>query len=317
MFFTSDSLLSLLFAFFGLLLSLAYITLLERKLLAGFQLRKGPNVASLKGGLLPLFDFFKLMQAKTTSPTSSKALLYSIAPFFSVLLSFSLLITLPSLSLRQVASFLFLILSTLHLLPLLCSAWASNRAYASLSVARGGLNSLSYEVPLITFCLSFTLIAYRVDFNVVTGKLGPIFFSFLFLYPLSLLFLAERHRLPFDFVEAERELVRGYNVEYGGWLFSLVVVAEYSSLLLLGQIISAYFFWLGSSLFSSFIGLFLSFCFLSLRGALPRFSWASFLCTCWLFLLPLSFLFFAYALCFSAYKASVICIPLCHCGGKL
>lgn len=121
--------------------------------------------------------------------------------------------------------------------------------------------------------------------------LRSFFYSGLFLGRFILLFIADRHRLPFDFVEAESELVRGYNVEYGGWGFALLIVAEYRRLLILGQVVSLYLFGSGGVIVIGG-GLSISIIFLSLRGTMPRFNLIKFISHCWLFFLPLSFLFF-------------------------
>lgn len=130
--------------------------------------------------------------------------------------------------------------------------------------------ALSYEIPLLTFGLSFAAQIGTINLTEYNSGGAPFLFSFIFLYSFFFISLAESHRLPFDFVEAERELVSGYNVEYGGWGFALLIISEYRALLLLGQVITYFLFWKGPSLLYSVIGLFISLVFLSYRGSSPR-----------------------------------------------
>lgn len=289
-FFSFDSFFSFIIFLVGLLFRVAWITLLERKILGGIQLRKGPNYGSIKGMLQPIFDFLKLLQRCTSPPRSSHYRLFAFSPLLSVVLSLSVILVLPVLSPLIWGGLFFFLLSSFHLYPLIRAAWSSNRVYAILCVSRAGVLALSYEIPLLTFCLGVGIQLGCLDFQSYY-RLAAFFYSIFFFFIFLLLFLAESHRLPFDFVEAERELVSGYNVEYGGWGFALLIVAEYSRLILVGQVAALFFFGAFSS-FSRLFGCFIRLIFLSMRGALPRFCWQHFLILCWTTWLPFSFFHF-------------------------
>lgn len=121
-FLSSEIVVDFFISLVGLLVSVAWLTLLERKLLAGMQLRKGPNHVSCKGAIQPIYDFLKLVQRKTSPVFSSSWVLYNIAPLLSCLVSLSMLVLLPSVSTLGWGGLLFFILASLHLFPLLASS---------------------------------------------------------------------------------------------------------------------------------------------------------------------------------------------------
>lgn len=295
MFFCYDTIFSMMVFTIGFLFSVAWITHIERKLLGGIQLRKGPNFVSAKGMLQPLFDFIKLLQRKTAPTRASHYFLFCLSPLLSAVLAFRIVLVLPAISPLRWGALFFFFLSSLHLYPMLSAAWSSNRVYALLSVTRARVLAISYEIPLLTFCLAVGLQLGRIDFQQFS-KYTSFFYSILFIYTFLILFLSESHRLPFDFVEAERELVSGYNVEFGGWGFALLIVAEYRRLIFVGQVASLFFF--GNGCISSICGLIIRVIFLRTRGALPRFSLQNFMRRCWSSWLPLSFILFTLGLLF-------------------
>lgn len=225
------------------LVRVAFVTLFERKILGLSQLRKGPNKAAFAGLAQPFRDAIKLFIKLTVPPVVANKKLFLVAPGVSMvvvlLLFLRMAFFLERFSGRMTIIMLYLLLS-LNVFPMIISGWASNSKYSLLGRMRIVAQTISYEI-----CLALVLMFYMVSFSSIrrAGVLldnGPLAKA-LFLIPLHVILVircvAETNRTPFDFAEGERELVSGFNVEFGRGLFALVFIREYASIILIGAMV--------------------------------------------------------------------------------
>ena len=235
--------------FVPLLVVMAFVTLLERKVMGTMQRRRGPNVVGFFGLLQPFADGVKLLLKEPVFPTYADVLVFTAAPaftFFVSLLSWAVLpltLSAPGLDLN-VAVLFVLGSSSLGVYGILLAGWASNSKYAFFGAIRSAAQMVSYEVSMSlavfpVLCFSQSLSLYDiVRVQVSGGAWGLGFVSTLF--PAAVCFfvavLAETNRSPFDLPEAEGELVAGYNVEYAAFFFAFFYLAEYLNILLLSAL---------------------------------------------------------------------------------
>ena len=274
-----------------LLINVAFVTLLERKILALRQRRVGPEKTGLIGLLQPFADVVKLLMSQIPYPTYRLKSLFLLTPAgaLSLAIIFRLTFTVslghPSWEFR----FLFiLMILRLNVYPLLLRGWSSNRVYAYLGRVRGVAQTISYEISLAFILLAlFSLLPYIAfrkisDYNfLVIWWILPLFF----LWGLSA--VAELNRTPFDFSEGESELVSGFNVEYGRTKFAIFFMAEYLIILRLSFLTA--FLFLGQSFSKiSRIGFALRLVSLViwLRATYPRFRYDILMLLAWKTVLP-------------------------------
>jgi NADH-quinone oxidoreductase subunit H len=289
-----------------LLVAVAYVTLLERKVMGGMQQRRGPNVVGLGGLLQPLADGLKLLVKETIIPSTSNNILFVLSPIFTFLFSLLGWLVIPFNDGAVLASFNFGILysmavSSCGVYGIIVSGWSSNSKYAFLGALRSAAQMISYEVSL-GLVLS-TIFLFSSSFNlsvIVFSQLSiwfciPLFPNF-FMFYVTL--LAETNRAPFDLAEAEGELVAGYNVEYGSMGFALFFLGEYCSMILMCSLATLCFCggWLGFSFlpyfFHSFLmGFkvsFLLFMMVWVRATFPRYRYDQLMYLGWKVFLPFS-----------------------------
>lgn len=284
-----------------ILIGVAFLTLLERKILGYIQIRKGPNKIRFAGIIQPFSDAIKLFSKEQIYPNLSNYLIYYIFPIFSLFLSIFLWMRVPYIF--KIFSFnygllFFLCCLSIRVYGVLGSGWSSNSNYALLGGLRAVAQTISYEVSLSLILITFILLI--LSFNIMIFSLFQNYVWFLFIcFPLRLCWfassLAEANRTPFDFAEGESELVSGFNVEYGRGGFSLIFLAEYAMILFLSIMFSLIF--LGGNLFSLIFYLKLrlvAFLFIWVRGAFPRFRYDKLIYLAWKRFLPISlnYLFF-------------------------
>ena len=224
-----------------LLISVAYFTIAERKIMGAIQRRRGPNVIGFMGLLQPLADGLKLFSKEMILPTNANINIFLFAPSLSFILSligwavipFSEGIVICDLNLGIL--YLFTI-SSLNVYGILFAGWSSNSKYAYLGSLRSAAQMISYEISIGFAVLNVIICAGSFNLSVIVMAQQKIWFL-LPLLPIFLIFyisiLAETNRHPFDLPEAEAELVSGYNVEYSAMTFALFFLAEYANMLLM------------------------------------------------------------------------------------
>ena len=274
-----------------ILISVAYLTLAERKIMAAMQQRTGPNVVGFFGLLQPLVDGLKLLLKETILPFNSSTFSFIFAPILTFLLSILSWSVIPfslnSFNVEINLGLLFLFaVSSLGVYGIIISGWASNSRYAFFGALRSCAQLISYEISIGLILISVLACVGSLNSNDIIVFQSFIYFVLPFL-PLFLMFivsiLAETNRAPFDLPEAESELVSGYNVEYAAMGFALFFLAEYGSMILMSALSVIIFLggwfsicWLETNaIFSSFffalkISLIL-FTYVWVRASFPRY----------------------------------------------
>ena len=277
------------------LLSIAFFTLVERKFLGYFQLRKGPNKVGIIGLPQPFADALKLFTKEQTKPTLSLVFPFIFAPCLSLILALFIWSLYPSYSISTFikwAGLLFLCISSLNVYTTLIAGWSSNSKYALLGALRAIAQTISYEVNIALIFLSPLCLLWSLNFFSILST--PFVWLALPILPLFYCWfvsiLAETNRTPFDLTEGESELVRGFNIEYGRGPFALLFIAEYLNILIICILTST--FWLNSIYEPSFIlsikATLLAYFFLLLRATLPRIRYDHLIYLTWKSFLPLS-----------------------------
>lgn len=292
-----------------LLLSVAYFTIAERKIMGIIQRRRGPNVIGFVGLLQPLADGLKLFAKETILPSNSNIVIFLIAPILTFLLSlvgwavipFSEKIVLADLNVGIL--YLFAV-SSLSVYGILMAGWSSNSKYPFLGALRSAAQMISYEVSIGFIIINVCICTGSFNLNnIVLAQENGWFI--LALLPMFVIFcismLAETNRHPFDLPEAEAELVSGYNVEYSAMTFALFFLGEYANMLLMSSFVTLLFLggWLplinffpltiipGSLWFSlkAILGVIF---FIVTRATLPRYRYDQLMYLGWKCFLPFS-----------------------------
>nr|YP_010296689.1 NADH dehydrogenase subunit 1 [Rhagoletis cerasi]UMI33256.1 NADH dehydrogenase subunit 1 [Rhagoletis cerasi]UMI33269.1 NADH dehydrogenase subunit 1 [Rhagoletis cerasi]UMI33282.1 NADH dehydrogenase subunit 1 [Rhagoletis cerasi] len=277
------------------LVSVAFLTLLERKVLGYIQIRKGPNKVGLMGIPQPFCDAIKLFTKEQTYPLMSNYISYYFSPIFSLFISLVVWLCIPlfvKLFSFNLGLLFFLCCTSLGVYTVMIAGWSSNSNYSLLGGLRAVAQTISYEVSMALILLSFVFLigSYNIlDFFYFQNYIWFI----VILFPIGLVWfcicLAETNRTPFDFAEGESELVSGFNIEYSSGGFALIFMAEYSSILFMSMLYSVIF--LGCDLFNFMFYVkltFISFLFIWARGTLPRFRYDKLMYLAWKCFLPFS-----------------------------
>merc|ERR1711915_83396 len=310
-----------------LLISVAYFTLAERKIMGSIQRRRGPNVIGYLGLLQPLADGLKLFVKETILPSNSNLFLFILAPLLTFVLSligwsvipFSKNIVISDINIGIL--YLFAI-SSLSVYGIIMAGWSSNSKYPFLGALRSAAQMISYEVSIGFIVVTVALCAGSFNLSKIVLAQQKVWFL-IPLFPMFVLFyismLAETNRHPFDLPEAEAELVSGYNVEYSSMTFALFFLGEYANMLLMSALMSILFLggWLppfnenyfpqipGSFWFSIKIILGVIY-FIVTRATLPRYRYDQLMSIGWKCFLPFSF---SYVLFTFSVLISFNCLP--------
>nr|YP_009726404.1 NADH dehydrogenase subunit 1 [Batrachuperus sp. 2 PZ-2020]QHR93043.1 NADH dehydrogenase subunit 1 [Batrachuperus sp. 2 PZ-2020] len=287
---------------FPVLLAVAFLTLVERKILGYMQLRKGPNIVGPMGILQPLADGLKLFIKEPIRPSTSSQILFIMMPILALTLSLIIWIPLPmpnNLSNINLGILFILALSSLAVYSVLGSGWSSNSKYALIGSLRAVAQTISYEVTLGLILLSLVLLTGSfslINFNMTQEFMWLIIPA----WPMAAMWfistLAETNRAPFDLTEGESELVSGFNVEYAGGPFALFFLAEYANILMMNTLSTILF--LGSAYNSYQPEIYtltlmikatiLSMFFLWIRASYPRFRYDQLMHLIWKNFLPIT-----------------------------
>lgn len=300
-----------------LLIAVAYFTLVERKVLASIQRRKGPNVVGTFGLLQPLADGLKLFTKETILPSNADVILFIFAPilaFFLSLLSWTIIPLGSGMFFTElnIGILYLLAISSLGVYGVIIGGWSSNSKYSFLGALRSTAQMISYELT-IGFCLLSVIVCTK-SLSLISIVLAQKTVWYCFpLFPLFLIFfiscLAETNRHPFDLPEAEAELVSGYNVEYSAMGFALFFLGEYANMLLMSSLTTILFLggWLAPFPFSiKFINFlpgsfwfsikicFFVILFIVARAILPRYRYDQLMRLGWKVFLPFTLSWFFY-----------------------
>nr|YP_001425526.1 NADH dehydrogenase subunit 1 [Paleosuchus trigonatus]CAM35772.1 NADH dehydrogenase subunit 1 [Paleosuchus trigonatus] len=286
----------------SVLIAVAFLTVLERKIIGYIQLRKGPNTVGPIGLLQPLADGFKLIIKELTLPLLATPTLFILAPAAALMLALTMWSPLPMpfpLTDLNLGLLFLLAMSSLMVYSLLWSGWASNSKYALMGALRAVAQTISYEVTLAIIVLSIVLLCGGFSLQALTTTQEPLYLA-LPAWPLMMTWyistLAETNRAPFDLTEGESELVSGFNVEYGASPFALFFLAEYANIMLMNTLTVILF--LSPSppthlptLFALTLmtkTLLLTMTFLWVRASYPRFRYDQLMHLLWKSFLPLT-----------------------------
>nr|YP_009935083.1 NADH dehydrogenase subunit 1 [Mesembrinibis cayennensis]QNS22912.1 NADH dehydrogenase subunit 1 [Mesembrinibis cayennensis] len=285
-----------------ILIAVAFLTLVERKILSYMQARKGPNIVGPFGLLQPVADGVKLFIKEPIRPSTSSPLLFLMTPMLALLLALTIWIPLPlpfSLADLNLGLLFLLAMSSLAVYSILWSGWASNSKYALIGALRAVAQTISYEVTLAIILLSVIVLSGNYTLNTLATTQEPLYLVFSS-WPLTMMWyistLAETNRAPFDLTEGESELVSGFNVEYAAGPFALFFLAEYANIMLMNTLTAILFLSpsslnLSSELFSMILAtkvLLLSSGFLWIRASYPRFRYDQLMHLLWKNFLPLT-----------------------------
>nr|QWZ46361.1 NADH dehydrogenase subunit 1 [Pelecyphorus contortus] len=287
--------LSMLVLLIFVLVGVAFLTLLERKVLGYIQIRKGPNKVGFMGVLQPFSDAIKLFTKEQTLPYMSNFNVYYLSPVINFFISLLLWMMMPFLSVYlnfNLSLLFFLSVSSLSVYTIMMAGWSSNSNYSLLGSLRSVAQTVSYEVSLALILMSFIFLTLSLNLIDFMKFQGYVWFLLL-CGPLCVMWiissLAETNRTPFDFAEGESELVSGFNVEYSSGTFAMIFLAEYASILFMSMICVMIF--LGGDLnsFIFYVKLTLvAFLWLWVRGTLPRFRYDKLMYLAWKSFLPSS-----------------------------
>jgi len=313
-----------LFVFFMLLNSAAIMVYVERKVAALLQQRMGPYLVGPKGMLQPLADVIKLMFKEELRPRAADALLFALAPIISATAAFAAFAVVPfgaettffgllnepirlQVADVNVAILVVFAISSMGVYGIVLAGWSSNSKYSLLGGLRSAAQMISYELSYGTAIAAVLLLANSMSLTEIVNRQAGTWFGFIprwivFLQPLGFLIfmtagIAETNRAPFDFPEAEQELVAGYHTEYSSMSFAMFFLAEYINMVTVSAVATDLFLggWHGPLLPESLGWIWflikvaaLLFFYVWMRWTLPRYRYDQLMAFGWKVLLPVA-----------------------------
>ena len=312
-----------------LIISVALLTLAERKVIGWMQLRKGPNRVAIFGlfpGLgQPFADVVKLLVKEVILPANANKLLFRIAPAITLIPAFAAWAVIPlspELVVANIdAGLLFLLsLTSAGVYGVIIAGWASNSKYAFLGAMRSAAQIVAYEIAMGFALVGVLMAAGSLNLGAIVREQsgGVLAWNWFWLFPLFIVYfisgVAETNRAPFDVAEGESEIVAGFHVEYSGMAFALFFLAEYANMILIAALTAVFFFggWLSPLqgylpagnpvtdflMAPSFLWLGLKisfglFCFLWFRATFPRYRYDQIMRLGWKVLIPITLVWIA------------------------
>jgi len=300
-----------------LILTVAYFTYAERKVIGYMQIRRGPNLIGPWGLAQPFADVFKLLLKEIVLPDNSNKFLFLLAPILSLAPAFAAWAVIPFDDWAVLANIdagvlYILAMSSLGVYGLIIAGWASNSKYAFLGALRSTAQMVSYELAMGFALVGVLILAGSMNLSeIVLAQSGGIFDWFwLPLLPLFVVFfisgLAETNRAPFDVAEGESEIVAGFHVEYAGAGFALFFLAEYANMIMISALTALFFLggWLspfenvpllgntilaeGSIFWYLAKTVFFMFVFLWVRATFPRYRYDQIMRLGWKVFIPIT-----------------------------
>jgi NADH-quinone oxidoreductase subunit H len=291
------------------LISVAYLTLAERKVMAAMQMRIGPNVVGPFGLLQPFADAVKMLMKETIIPTGANRILFIVAPLLTMTLAMIAWAVIPvnegwAIADINVGVLYLFAISSLGVYGIVIAGWASNSKYAFLGALRSAAQMVSYEVSMGFVMVTVLLCAGSLNLTDIVMAQERVWFV-IPLFPMFIVFfisiLAETNRAPFDLPEGESEIVGGFHVEYGAMSFGLFFLGEYANMILMSAMTAILFLggWLSPIPFAPFtwvpgpIWFIIKIClvlfmFIWVRATFPRFRYDQLMRLGWKVFLPLS-----------------------------
>jgi NADH-quinone oxidoreductase subunit H len=291
------------------LVSVAYLTLAERKVMAAMQARKGPNVVGPFGLMQPFADALKMLMKETIVPTGANRILFIVAPLLTMTLAMIAWAVIPvndgwAIANINVGILYLFAISSLGVYGIVIAGWASNSKYAFLGAMRSAAQMVSYEVSMGFVIVTVLLCAGSLNLTDIVHAQERVWF-FIPLFPMFIVFfisiLAETNRAPFDLPEGESEIVGGFHVEYGAMTFGLFFLGEYANMILMSAMTSILFLggWLSPIPFAPFTWVpgpiwfiakicLVLFMFVWVRATFPRFRYDQLMRLGWKVFLPMS-----------------------------
>jgi NADH-quinone oxidoreductase subunit H len=299
------------------ILCVAYLTLVERKVIGYMQVRIGPNRVGPKGLLQPFADVLKLLIKEVVVPARSNRFLFVVAPLFALTPAFAAwaVISLwPGFSIANVdAGVLYILaLAGFGAYGIILAGWASNSKYAFLGAMRSAAQIVAYEIAMGFALVGVVMASGTLNLGkIVAGQSGgPLSWYWLWLFPLFVVYfisgVAETNRAPFDVAEGESEIVAGFHVEYSGIAFALFFLTEYANMILVAALTATFFFggWLSPFEGYPLVGrtilgapglhwlalkmAFFLFCFLWFRATFPRYRYDQIMRLGWKVFIPVT-----------------------------
>jgi NADH-quinone oxidoreductase subunit H len=305
-----------------LILCVAFLTLLERKVIGYMQNRIGPNRVGPKGWLQPFADVIKLLVKEVVIPSKANRFLFLVAPLLSIvpaLATWAVIPILPGFAIADIdAGLLYVLaLTSLGVYGVILAGWASNSKYAFLGAMRSAAQIVAYEIAMGFALVGVLMAARSLNLGDITAAQSGGFLSWFWLplFPLFLVYfisgVAETNRAPFDVAEGESEIVAGFHVEYSGVAFAVFFLAEYANMILIAALTAVMFFggwqsFLAGSPFAILDGTvlhflrepslawlclkiaFFLFCFLWLRATFPRYRYDQIMRLGWKVFIPVT-----------------------------